>query len=158
VAETIVVGADAAVEERTHRDGVLYLEEGDGSGLNRALDMGRLLARKRGAEALLILPADLPFLFAGELTSALADPPPPFLVIAGDRNREGTNLLFFSPIEGFPFRFGQDSLHAHAAAAETTGRKLFVRDSPGLSFDLDTPEDYAAVRERIDNNLFGKGS
>lgn len=121
-----------------------------GHGLNSALVEARGLARDRGADAVLALPADLPRVSvaavesilsaAGErLPAGAADRPR--VVLVPDRHGDGTNALLLAPPDAIPFAFGVGSRRRHARlAAEAGAFYREILDGP-LSLDLDTPDD-----------------
>jgi 2-phospho-L-lactate guanylyltransferase len=143
--DVLVAGADEPVAEMASRHGAIFLREGKGDGLNGALARAAAEAGRRGADEVIVLPIDLPLLNAAVVERMLrAHPAAPFLVIVPDRRGTGTNLLYFSPPESFPFRFGRGSLRRHAAAADAAGFRVRVRRVPDIALDADTPQDLAA--------------
>lgn len=118
-------------------------------GLNEALEEGRRWALEGGASALLVLPADLPYLSASDVRMLLdaSGEKGRALVISPDRPREGTNALLLRPPDVLPFAFGPGSFEAHLRAAGERGIKTEIRESAGIAFDLDTREDLRVLRE-----------
>jgi 2-phospho-L-lactate guanylyltransferase len=128
-------------------------------GLNPALSQAARFAQVRGADGILVLPADLPRLTRQDLDALLAlggvgagvkpaptpgvtPAPTPVLVIAPCRSGTGTNALLLRPPGLIPFAFGPDSFAAHCAAARAVGVEPVVHRADSLAFDLDTPEDW----------------
>lgn len=117
------------------------------TGLNPALDEARADAIARGADAILVLHADLPRLQPAEITDLIALlPSSPAAVIAPDYTGSGTNALLLSPPATLPFQFGPDSFARHVAAAQERGVRYAIARAPGIAGDVDTPDD---VRERV---------
>jgi 2-phospho-L-lactate/phosphoenolpyruvate guanylyltransferase len=113
-------------------------------GLNGAIDAGREWALARGEERLLSLFADLPLLAPGDIRGICAQPAA--VVLGADRRREGTNALLLRLTGAgadFRFAFGAGSLAKHRAEARRLGLDHAVYVSPGIGFDLDTPDDWA---------------
>ena len=116
-------------------------------GLNQGLDEARL-AVGTGATALLVLPVDLPGVSAAALDALVtaaeearrAAPDRPAVIVVPDRHGTGTNALLLVPPDAIPFRFGEGSRAAHAAAARSAGASYVELDGP-LDFDVDTPAD-----------------
>ncbi|HET7095635.1 MAG TPA: 2-phospho-L-lactate guanylyltransferase [Thermomicrobiales bacterium] len=115
-------------------------------GLNEALAIGRDWALTCGADRLVTLSADLPMLTpdeVGRLAGVAAG-----LAVARDRRRAGTNGLSLA-LAGrgrqFRFAFGAGSARRHAAEARRLGLSLQCLDLPGTGFDLDEPDDLAAL-------------
>ncbi len=69
------------------------------------------------------------------------------MAIAGDRLGTGTNALAISPVGAIPYAYGEGSFAAHQQAAEAAGRSLRVVRRAGLSFDVDTPDDFEQMEE-----------
>lgn len=125
----------------------------EGGGLNEALDMGRAAAVAAGADAILVVPGDLPAVTAEELARIVdrARAHLPSRTLAGakaralvalvtDRAGTGTNVLLVAPPETIAFHFGDDSRAVHTAAAHAAGAAYLEITGP-LDLDLDTPED-----------------
>lgn len=155
VAAVAVVSPDpAALALATGLDAVAVRQTGEG--LNEGLAAGRDRAVADGADALLVVPADLPGVSAGGLAAvveaaqaAAADWPAghPIIVLVTDRSGDGTNALLLAPPDAIPFRFGPGSRAAHEAAARTAGA-AYVEVAGPLDLDLDTPDDLLAAEAR----------
>ncbi|MDQ2787643.1 MAG: 2-phospho-L-lactate guanylyltransferase [Chloroflexota bacterium] len=145
-ARITVVSPDMAVLDVAETLGVSALRQRT-IGLNPALDEARRDARLHGAEAVLVLHADLPRLDAADITVMvrllLISPA---AVIAPDYTGSGTNALLIAPPDALSFHFGPGSFARHIAAAEQRGLPYRVAHAPGIAGDVDTPDD---VRERV---------
>jgi len=115
-------------------------------GLNAALDQAANMARTLGATIILSVSCDLPFLMPDDL-QALLQAAEEGLAIARDRSGQGTNALVVSPVGAIPYCYGPDSFRAHQAAALAAGRRIGVVERTGLSFDIDTPDDFEQMKE-----------
>ncbi|MDP8940674.1 MAG: 2-phospho-L-lactate guanylyltransferase [Actinomycetota bacterium] len=143
VQDICVVSPDPLVLQKAGEKGVSTLLQ-DGVGLNPALEEGRRWAMVRGASALLVLPADLPLLDAGDIRSVVAGcGESPSGVISPDAARSGTNALMLRPPDAIPFAFGIGSFEAHQREARERGVPLATIEHTHLSFDLDTGDDLA---------------
>jgi len=142
VTETIVVTPDDAVRDLASELGARALRQRDG-GLNRGIDAARDEATASGADAIVILPIDLPDITSAAIEAVLAplaDPDRPLVAIVADRHGRGTNALLIAPPNAIDVCFGGDSRRAHVAAAHAAGARLVELDGP-LALDLDTPDD-----------------
>jgi 2-phospho-L-lactate guanylyltransferase len=143
-----VVSPDHIVLEEARKRGAASLRQ-ESRGLNPALDEGRLWAMERGASALLVLPADLPLLGAGDVREVLGGTgEEPSVVISPDGTHAGTNALLLRPPDALPFAFGPESYEAHLRAARERGLDVRVCERPHLAFDLDTADDLTRLKGR----------
>lgn len=136
----VAISRDPEVLVSSQRLGAEGLLE-TGYDLNAALTQGRELVLRRGADALLVLPADLPLLTVDDVrqlyTLALHQPG---VVIAPSRDG-GTSALLLRPPGAIEFAFGEGSFVRHCALAQANDMPYRVYESPTLAFDVDRPED-----------------
>lgn len=136
--ETWVVSPDEVALEIAGRRGVEAIAEARPS-LPNAIRQVELLAKERGADALTILPGDLPLvtpeaLYDGFRTLGA-------VVLARSADGEGTSFLLRRPPRAIPAKFGPDSFRRHKDLANERGLPVAVVERPELSFDLDRPGD-----------------
>jgi len=145
VEDICVVSPDQMVLEEAKRRGATPLVQ-ESRGLNPALEEGRRRALELGASTLLVLPADLPLLDAGDVLAVLKEAGEgPSVVISPDGAGSGTNALLMQPPDVLPFAFGADSFEAHLGAARKCSLEIRVCERPHLAFDLDTAGDLASL-------------
>jgi 2-phospho-L-lactate guanylyltransferase (CobY/MobA/RfbA family) len=70
----------------------------------------------------------------------------PTAVIAPDRRRQGTNLLFTNPADLLVFSYGQESFERHINLARQKGARVEIVENERIALDLDVPEDYDLLR------------
>jgi 2-phospho-L-lactate guanylyltransferase len=146
IAGKIVVGRDRAVRRIAVNRGAAFVREKTHDGLNRALARAAREAVRHGADAIMVLPADLPLLKKADVAGALIRTgKPPFMRIAPDRAGRGTNLLLMAPPGLLRFSFGDRSFRRHRNAARSAGAKVKEIHRASLAEDLDCPEDLARV-------------
>ncbi len=115
------------------------------SGLNPGLAEAREVLAGRG-DRLLVLPADLPGISAGDIAQLLAVADAAahdahrLVALAPDRHGRGTNALLLDPPDVIEPAFGGDSRDAHAGLAAAAGAR-YVEAEGLLDLDLDTPDD-----------------
>ena len=123
-------------------------------GLSSAAALGAKVARLRGARTILILPCDLPLVSDAALQELLV---PVRMgaraVVAADRAGSGTNALLLPGAIGVRFEYGPDSFADHVRGLRARGWDLAVCAHPHLQFDLDTPEDLAAMPAALGDRL-----
>lgn len=112
-------------------------------GLVPALEQARNVSLVNRFGTMIILFADLP-LVNGSDVAALAEAPGQ-IAIAPDSEDVGTNGLLLrrgeTDLSGFQFRYGPESFQPHVDESRRLGIEPAVVRSPGLAFDLDTPDD-----------------
>ena len=134
------------------------LQLGARYGSEPLLERGRLgyrsAARQAAAEAiageaagLLVVPADLPCLTAGDIDGLLEAPEDAAVTISPAGRGGGTNALLTRPPGAIPFLFGRASFRAHLRAAEERSLKATVVRRHGLELDLDQPDDVRRLLE-----------
>jgi 2-phospho-L-lactate/phosphoenolpyruvate guanylyltransferase len=142
IAETLVITPDDDVRQLALELGARPMRQRT-TGLNEGLREARAEAIAAGADAVIVLPIDLPGVTPsaiGELVDLVAVEPAPLMAIVADRHGRGTNALLLDPPELIDFRFGGDSHDAHVAAAMSAGATVVERAGP-LRLDIDTPDD-----------------
>jgi 2-phospho-L-lactate guanylyltransferase len=139
---TIVVTPDDAVRAIADDAGARPLRQRS-RGLNAGLREAREEALAAGADAILILPIDLPDITSAAIATIVAgldDIPEPVVGIVPDRHGRGTNALYLAPPDVIDVHFGGDSRAAHAAAGDAVGARVVELGGP-LTMDLDTADD-----------------
>ena len=122
----------------------------DNSGETRAIEMATAVCKSHGANATLVIPADIPLIECSEL-QRIVDSAAVLggqvserqggAVLVPDAAGRGTNAAWRSPADLFPLRFGNDSFLPHLASAKATGLPCVVLELPGIARDVDRPED-----------------
>jgi 2-phospho-L-lactate/phosphoenolpyruvate guanylyltransferase len=139
----IVSRSPEILAESLERGFSTSLETGHGD-LNAAVSLGARDAHVAGAQELMILPVDLPWMSAARLRAVVAQFRAAYdVLIVTDTRCDGTNLLLWRPIETAQFFYGIGSAARHAAAARTGGLRVVIQEDAALSFDLDTSQDLA---------------
>jgi 2-phospho-L-lactate guanylyltransferase len=139
----LVVSSDERVLATAQMHGADLLVETAVRGLNPAVTHAAQFAADSGATAVLILPADLPFIEREDVVIMVqAGMHNPCAVICSDDKGSGTNALLISPPNAFTFHYGVDSFQHHLHEAAQHGLAPHIVHAPGLKFDLDTEEDW----------------
>jgi 2-phospho-L-lactate/phosphoenolpyruvate guanylyltransferase len=112
-----------------------------GESLNSALAQAHTVLREFGCREVVILPADLPKITAGEIDDLVHAGRIGGFAIASDAAGVGTNALCLASTLPFRFQFGPDSRRLHIEEAQRMGLTPQVVDLPGLEFDVDSPAD-----------------
>jgi len=145
LADVLVVSPDREVLARASDLGARTMRQRS-RGLNAGLRDARADVVAGGADAVVILPIDLPFLTTPDIGRVLEglDDRTHVVVVVTDRHGTGTNVLALCPPDVIDVAFGPGSRAAHRLAAETAGATYVEVDGP-LTVDLDTPDDLVYV-------------
>jgi 2-phospho-L-lactate/phosphoenolpyruvate guanylyltransferase len=136
--ETWVVSPDEVALEIAAGRGARPIPEAKPP-LANAIRQVETKAKQEGANALAVLPADVPLVTADTLHEALRTLGA--VVLARSADGSGTSLLLRRPPRAIPARFGPDSFRRHVELAETRGLPVSVVQRRELSFDVDRPDD-----------------
>lgn len=151
IAGRVVVSRDPAALQMATSAGAHPLRELTPE-LNAALEQGRAFAVAQGAQALLVLPADLPNVSPAALEALLRaavepaecgnhDWGAPWGVAIVASATGGTNALLLQPADAIPFAFGPASALRHCALARARGLPARWIENPALLLDVDLPAD-----------------
>ncbi|HSL32056.1 MAG TPA: 2-phospho-L-lactate guanylyltransferase [Candidatus Limnocylindrales bacterium] len=149
IAETLVVSPDREALDLAASLGARTLRQRS-QGLNQGLREARDDAIAGGADAIVVVPIDLPLVSPEALSDLIAPlavtAERPLVILAPDRHGRGTNGLVLAPPNAIEFGFGGDSRAAHRDCAGESGARYVEVDGP-LALDLDTPEDLLLVED-----------
>lgn len=149
VARTWVVSPDPTVLALAAARGATPLVD-LAQDLNGALEQARDAARAAGAEAILVLPADLPLVTPADVAAMAAllaggaD-----IALAPDAAGRGTNALALRAAAALPFSFGAGSAERHLRLAATAGLAARTYHAPSLALDVDDPVALARYRALV---------
>jgi 2-phospho-L-lactate guanylyltransferase len=119
----------------------------DDRDLNSSLARGVRWAEELGAASLLIVPADLPLITAGDVQEFIASAgDAPGITICATHDG-GTGALLLTPPRAVPPAFGLRSFERHVALAEERGVVVHRVTLPAFESDLDTVADLTIYRD-----------
>jgi 2-phospho-L-lactate guanylyltransferase len=142
--ETWIVSPDEVVLEIAARRGAKPVAELKGP-LAGAIRQVEMLAKEQEADALAVIPGDLPLLTGEALQEALRTLGA--VVLSPSTDGAGTSFLLRRPPRAIPSRFGRDSFRKHLELAAERELPVSVLDRRELSFDLDRPGDILTLLE-----------
>lgn len=166
---TIVVTREPAVVAAARYIGAIVVQDTAESGQSAAAQLGLVRAVEDGFERALCVPGDCPALDPEELRHLLdgtpiTSPNPRAnaharrgsheqrareVVIVPDRHGTGTNGLLLTPPDAIAPSFGPGSCARHEKLARAAGATVRVERLPSLLLDIDTADDLAVLRERL---------
>ena len=145
-----IIGGDATVEALCAKHGVVCLNE-LGDDLNSTLYRGFQKAFEINADMAMYIPADLPMLETQDLTDLInSSEGLSRLVLCQAEADGGTNaLLVPKDMMAFMPQLGDNSFLKHIQIAQVNSWKFAFYNSPGMTFDLDTPRDFDRCRREL---------
>ena len=147
----VVAGSDE-VGELAHKLGSDFIVEPRQEGQNTAAMRGISHATAHGADAVLVLSSDLPFVTrrsVRRLLAAGAAETGPVAVAVPAVGRGGTNALYLRPPHAINLHFGGDSLALFRHDAESKGVQFVLHHSTEMALDLDEPDDLERFRRAV---------
>jgi 2-phospho-L-lactate guanylyltransferase len=143
-----VVSPDADVLARAEELGAEPVSEPPlCRGVNQALVHASAALVDRGADALLVVAADLPAALPADIDALLDGLPDRGIVLVPTDDR-GTGTIALRPPDAVPFRFGHRSSVAHKREAVALRLPARVLRLESLSRDVDEPDDLAELLAR----------
>jgi 2-phospho-L-lactate guanylyltransferase len=142
-----IVSDDDQVLDLGRRLGMEAVEDRARQGQSAAVRQGFDAAWAAGFAAALTIPGDVPGVTPDELRGLCESRPEFEVLLAPDRERQGTNGLRLKPPHAIALRFGEDSFRLHAAEAARAHRSFAIMDIVGLACDLDRQEDVVAFMQ-----------
>lgn len=147
----LVATSDTQIAGHALSLGALVIEESAQVSHSASADAACLRAMELGAATALLVPIDIPLAVREDferLAAAAASGAEPSLWIVPSADGTGTNALVRTPPDVISSRFGPGSFRIHLDLAGARGVRAEVLRLPGLMFDIDTPEDVAALLGR----------
>jgi 2-phospho-L-lactate guanylyltransferase len=155
VAGTLVVSRDTKALAIAREYGAKTIQESGTPELNPALLRATQVVRSWNAQAVLILPADLPFLDKDDLLQLIdKGKRGPCIVIAPDNERNGTNALLVRPAGLIEYAYGEGSYMRHIRIAREAGAEVYVYQSERLLLDIDLPQDLEAYNRLVETGHY----
>lgn len=142
VSNILVISRDPQVLSLAREYHAVTVQEAGAPELNAALMRAAQVAGLKGAEAILILPADLPLLTTDDVREILRlGRYNQTVVLAPDRQDDGTNAMLVAPPGLIPFAYGSQSFQRHQESAVQAGVTVKIYRSETIGLDIDTPQD-----------------
>lgn len=155
VTGTLVISRDTRALAIARDLGAKTVQEGTASDLNPALQRATEVVRMWGAQSILILPADLPFITVEDVTAlAQMGRHEPCIVAVPDRYNDGTNALLVRPPGLIQYAYGTNSFKRHVEHATQAGVTVRVFHSETLQLDIDIPEDLEAYNRYLSSHVY----
>lgn len=148
ICKVCLVASDIAVQHLADEHKVTYLQERQ-HGLNSAVEQGVKWCIRNGAEAVLIVPADVPKITSEDINRILGLGTESKCVVISPSLNGGTNALLQRPPGVIHPRFGPDSCRKHVNQAFRKGASVKFYWSKRVAFDVDTLIDLAAFLESV---------
>lgn len=154
VTSVLVISRDTKALAIARELGAKTLQEGAMSNLNPALMRATMVVRSWRADAVLVLPADLPFINSQDIRGMIGLAVDRSIVIATDSASDGTNALLVRPPGAIEFEYGPGSFERHISSAGAAGLRTFTFESERLALDIDLPDDLAAYQRILASGRF----
>lgn len=151
----LVISRDTKALAIARELGAKTLQEGAMSNLNPALMRATMVVMSWRADAVLVLPADLPFINSQDVRGMIGLAVDRSIVIATDSASDGTNALLVRPPGAIEFEYGPGSFARHIRSAAAAGLRAFTYESDRLALDIDLPDDLETYQRLLQSGRFG---
>jgi 2-phospho-L-lactate guanylyltransferase len=142
----LVVSGDSHAREIAGAHGAGTIDEPFENGPNAAIRLALPVLRATRADAMIIVPADVPQIEPNELRPVLRALSGASVALVPAARDGGTNLLGCSPVDIIDPCFGPNSFAKHMNAAERIGVEPRVFTCDSLAVDIDRPRDILEFR------------
>ena len=153
--ERIVVSTDRAVLDAARLAGARTLKEPNQPSHSQSAERGVEMALRLGAHTVLSAPIDVPLATSAEYAKLLdvsARLPEPSLIMVPSYDGTGTNVLERAPPDVIASGFGPGSFERHRNAGAAAGAEVRIMRPPGITLDLDTPQDLLRLEKQTGDN------
>ena len=150
VAGALVISRDTKALAIGRELGAKTLQESAESNLNPALLRATMVLISWRADAVLVLPADLPFINDVDIAQLVRLSTDRSIVIATDSEQDGTNALLVRPPGAIGYAYGAGSYARHIETAERKDIAVQRYESPRTRLDIDVPADLRMYRRLIE--------
>lgn len=154
ISGVLVISRDTKALAIARELGAKTLQEGATSNLNPALMRATMVVKSWRAEAVLVLPADLPFINAEDIRAMIRRAVDRSIVIATDNAQDGTNALLVTPPGAIKFAYGDGSYARHIRRAQAAGLRSITLESDRLALDIDLPADLETYQRILAQGRF----
>jgi 2-phospho-L-lactate/phosphoenolpyruvate guanylyltransferase len=149
LAGTLAVVDEPVARWLAEERGIHAIEDAHPGDMNAAVAAGLDAARKLGARTAIVLPGDVPLISSRDLEVLIdaAGTAGRAVVVGASRDGQGTNALLLRPTDVIRPAFGPPSADRHLRLGQASAALTRVCSDLGLSLDLDTPADLAALAD-----------
>lgn len=136
-----VLTIDPVAAQLAKRRGLRVIEDSASEGHTRVANAAMKRLGAEGADAVLVLPGDVPLITPAEVQAVIAMAPQQQFTIVPSHDHDGSNAILCSPPGNIPLRYGLDSFQCHLQAARALGITPVVMELAGIAKDIDHPQD-----------------
>jgi len=153
-ARHLLSGVVAVVDDPSARHvaelaGAIPVEDRTPGDMNVAVGLALRAVREVGARTAIVLPGDIPLLRVDDLAALIgaAEGASRAVVVGASHDQLGTNALLLRPVDVITPAFGPPSVDRHVRAGQAGGAVTRLVPDLGLTRDVDTPADLAALAD-----------
>lgn len=148
IQQIIVVSRDTSVLSIARSFEVKTIQEEGATELNKAIARASFVSMAYQASSVIVIPSDLPLMEAKDISSLLMlRSEENEIIIAPDRKKEGTNILYLNPPDTIGLKFGINSFQNHIKQAEERNIKYTIVENPQIALDIDIQQDLEFLRD-----------
>jgi 2-phospho-L-lactate guanylyltransferase len=144
----LLVSGDASARDIAAAHGAKSIDDPVEEGPNAAIRLALPVLCDFQADAMVVIPCDIPGIEAADLSRILLVLREASVVLVRAARDGGTNLLGCSPIDAIEPCLGVNSFARHVQAVKSAGLEPHIFAAQSLIYDIDRPEDVLQFRAR----------
>jgi 2-phospho-L-lactate guanylyltransferase len=144
----LLVSGDASARDIAAAHGARSIDDPIEEGPNAAIGLALPVLRDWQADAMVVIPCDIPGIEAADLSRILRVLRDASVLLVRAARDGGTNLLGCSPLDAIEPCFGVNSFARHVQALKSAGLEPHIFAAQSLIYDIDRPEDALQFRAR----------
>jgi 2-phospho-L-lactate guanylyltransferase len=144
----LLVSGDTSARDIAAAHGARSIDDPVEEGPNAAIRLALPALRDWQADAMVVIPCDIPGIEAADLSQILRVLSDASVLLVRAACDGGTNLLGYSPIDAIEPCFGASSFARHVQAVKSAGLDPHIFAAQSLIYDIDRPQDVFQFRAR----------
>ncbi|MBH59022.1 MAG: 2-phospho-L-lactate guanylyltransferase [Thaumarchaeota archaeon] len=150
--EIVIVTSENEISQYENYEQIIRLEENHNSGVNNAVEIGNKYFIKRGFDATIVIPGDIPLINNQVLEKVFEYTNENQVIITPSIREDGTNLLFRSPPDIMQTSYDNNSYSSHLEMINDNNLQYSVYLEDAIRLDLDEPSDIDIINSKLSDS------
>tara|TARA_B100000029_G_scaffold508496_1_gene595545 strand:+ start:58798 stop:59436 length:639 start_codon:yes stop_codon:yes gene_type:complete len=150
--EIVIVTSENEISQYENYEQIIRLEENHNSGVNNAVEIGNKYFIKKGFDATIVIPGDIPLINNQVLEKVFEYTNENQVIITPSIREDGTNLLFRSPPDIMQTSYDNNSYSSHLEMINDNNLQYSVYLEDAIRLDLDEPRDIDIINSKLSDS------